>query len=67
MEAHISIERYSRFLPGRFWWRVEVPYEGAREGLASTEARARAKAERAARKLASKSVAEYTLPLDTEA
>lgn len=65
MDAHITIERYSRLWPFRYWWRARVRHEGTRDGFASTEARARAKAERAARKLADKTVAEYELPGDS--
>lgn len=60
--------RLERFLFGGWFWQARIPGKGVRHGSAWTEARARAKAEAAARKLAatnSGKFEQYSLPLDS--
>ncbi|MGW5852113.1 hypothetical protein ACWFQ8_29905 [Streptomyces sp. NPDC055254] len=62
MEVVITITRESSwFIPWRYGWEARVPYGDRRDGFASTERRARAKAERTARRLLTKDVASYTV------
>ncbi|MFE2017568.1 hypothetical protein ACFW9O_05860 [Streptomyces sp. NPDC059499] len=52
-----------------WWWQVHLPGVGSKSGFARTESRARAKAERAAGKLARTPQAttfRYTLPTSAE-
>ncbi|MGQ5576053.1 hypothetical protein [Streptomyces sp. ECR3.8] len=60
MQVRITIERWS-WVPGaRFWWQARLSNEEI-DGFAHTERRARRKAERAARRLADKRVACYSV------
>lgn len=74
MHAQITITeshdyRIGGLLFGRWWWRVYVPGIGMKSGFTRSRNRAQAKAEHAARKLAStpaQQTEEYTLPLNND-
>ncbi|MGW0786492.1 hypothetical protein [Streptomyces sp. NPDC002913] len=72
--AHITINRdhtswLGNLVFGSWWWQARVDGVGSKSGFARAEPQARAKAERAARKLARTqrgTTVRYTLQLGTE-